>query len=174
MQPLLRGIPTVRGLRVHEARVHQVRHVAHSIAINGVCPFCSNDYHSRPRLKLHLKYGTKSCRESAAAGDGPIIPSDLVDEAAKQEAASWRKFRQLGIRDDASIPFCTPCVSAPAVLEPLGGQADNQQMDRRDPSSMSCTPPLCSAVSLGGSFDSSRPENGPRQSTSSICTGLAS
>lgn len=49
------------GLAVHEQRVHGKRIIARRVATGSSCPICSRSYHTRPRLILHLQYGSGPC-----------------------------------------------------------------------------------------------------------------
>eukprot|EP00438_Fugacium_kawagutii_P026552 Skav203810 [mRNA] locus=scaffold1236:317608:322820:- [translate_table: standard] len=66
------------ALAMHSAKVHGYRNITHFFAIDGQCPACVRDFHTRPRLRSHLA-ASPHCLPVLRACFAP-----LTDEAVQQ------------------------------------------------------------------------------------------
>ena len=81
-----------RGARdIHISKAHQVPCPLRAKVQGSLCLTCGKDFHTRVRLRAHLKYGAKAC-VLAAASLPPLEPAlvSAEDARGKEEAKSAR------------------------------------------------------------------------------------
>ena len=89
------------ALGVHEHKKHGVRVAARRFAKGSTCVACSRTFHTRPRLVLHLQYGTTRCLIHLLRHTIPLT----LDESLKLDAedvAAGQALHQKGLRSIAA------------------------------------------------------------------------
>ena len=96
---------TLTALGVHEHKKHGTKIVARRFAESHVCAGCHKSFHTRPRLLLHLQYGTTRCLLHCLRNCTPLsaMESDKLD---KDDRSHGVALHQKGLMDTASsLPF---------------------------------------------------------------------
>ena len=86
---------TARGLRSHRARVHAYRHPARLYASGSYCPSCVTQFHTRPRLLVHLKYTKVKCLRQLMALRTPL-DNETVIELDRADERERQRLRRIG------------------------------------------------------------------------------
>ena len=86
----------------HERTLHHVRHVLRNKVAGTVCRFCLTDYHTRPRLRVHLTRGRGVCVRAALAL--PDLPADVAAAENEAERVATRDTRAQGKSELAGLP----------------------------------------------------------------------
>ena len=89
------------GLAVHEQRVHGKRIIARRIAMGTECSICKRSYHTRPRLILHLQYGSCTCLV-AALRRGLLCSEEEALLKDQQDIAAGNAHHMRGIQSITS------------------------------------------------------------------------
>ena len=89
------------SLAVHEQRKHQMRVAVRLYAEDGVCRICRKQFHTRPRLILHLHNGTSGCwfRLMRACSPMSVEQARVLDEEDRQRGVALHQ-RGMKNRDD--------------------------------------------------------------------------
>ena len=70
-----------RALKMHCKRMHGKRPEARKYVLGPMCPLCSRDFITRPRVIGHFTRGALACTLPWRLGLSPEFPQDLVDVA---------------------------------------------------------------------------------------------
>ena len=93
------------SLGVHAFKKHGIKVAARRFAEGAGCPSCHRHFHTRPRVILHLQYGTTRCLVHALRHVTPLSveDSDLLD---RKDMTHGVALHQKGLRDAAAqYPF---------------------------------------------------------------------
>ena len=96
---------TQAALSVHEYKKHGVRVAARRFAQGSTCVACARTFHTRPRLLLHLQYGTTRCLVHLLRHVEPLS----LDESLRLDAhdvSSGQALHQKGLKTaEAQQPY---------------------------------------------------------------------
>ena len=96
---------TLTALGVHEHKKHGTKIVARRFAESHICAGCRKSFHTRPRLLLHLQYGTTRCLVHCLRNCTPLsaVESEKLDKADRSHGVA---LHQKGLTDATScLPF---------------------------------------------------------------------
>ncbi len=86
------------ALAVHQHKAHGLRVAARRVAVTGQCGACSRNYHTRPRLILHLQYGHTPCLTHLLR-HGPVMSEEEANAMDQQDVAKGVASHQKGVKD---------------------------------------------------------------------------
>ena len=95
---------TFQQLRLHQHRVHQLRRPARDFVIDGRCPACSGQYHTRLRAMHHLEVAI-GCRRKMEEGELQAHPPEVIEAADQLDTLARRAARSTGVSERlAAVP----------------------------------------------------------------------
>lgn len=114
---------SLTALGVHEHKKHGTKIVARRFASGAVCNGCHKSFHTRPRLLLHLQYGTTRCLVHCLRSCTPI-PAGEVDKLDLADRNQGVALHQKGLVDSSSSLPCFPADVPPAMEDPAPATPD--------------------------------------------------
>ena len=103
---------SLTALGVHEHKKHGTKIVARRFAVGNKCEVCYKSFHTRPRLLLHLQYGTTRCLVHYLRHCSPMSADD-ADKLDKDDRTHGVALHQKGLTDAfSSLPCFAADVSA--------------------------------------------------------------
>ena len=89
------------ALGVHEHKKHGVRVAARRFARGSTCTACARMFHTRPRLILHLQYGTTRCLVHLLRRTAPLTVEESLTLDA-EDVTAGQALHQKGLRSIAA------------------------------------------------------------------------
>ena len=114
---------SLTALGVHEHKKHGTKIVARRFASGAVCNGCHKSFHTRPRLLLHLQYGTTRCLVHCLRSCTPI-PASEVDKLDLADRNQGVALHQKGLVDSSSSLPCFSAEVPPAMEDPAPATPD--------------------------------------------------
>ncbi len=93
------------ALGVHEHKKHGAKIVARRYASGSLCPSCSRTFHTRPRLILHLQYGTTRCLVHALRHTEPLTLAESAQLDVNDVAIGCALHQKGLIHGEAQQPY---------------------------------------------------------------------
>ena len=143
------------ALATHEQRKHNMRAALRLFLEDGVCRICAKQFHTRPRLLVHLHHGQTNCWVKLMRSCAPMSPeqSRKMDDDDRARGVALHQFGMKCIDDERA---CRPATESELV----------SQLDWFCPiDADDCDPPTNEELDRWGSFGLLPPGQGGRQRT---------